>query len=193
VKFFNHLFGKNKKNKDDHEQSPFLSKESDPKEIQFAKNYTIKGGKFIFCENKTEVLYYFNQILLENGWEEKDLSCNNKLLNEYFQIKINNENNITNVEVLSCEFLIANKGSILLCKKQLDTRKLDEIPENLVIIAQNNQFVSDLSEAMTRLNSKYTNIPTNISTINAFDPNSEIDFLSYGSTSKNVYLLVQEK
>ena len=45
---------------------------------------------------------------------------------------------------------------------------------------------------MSLLNSKYEKKPTNITTINAFDTKSEIDFLSYGRTSKNLYLLVQE-
>ena len=45
---------------------------------------------------------------------------------------------------------------------------------------------------MSLLNSKYETKPTNITTINAFDTKSEIDFLSYGRTSKNLYLIVQE-
>ena len=60
------------------------------------------------------------------------------------------------------------------------------------MFAKNSQFSSDVSESMSLLNSKYETKPTNITTINAFDTKSEIDFLSYGRTSKNLYLIVQE-
>ena len=55
MKFFNHLFGKNKKNNDD-EESPFLPKETEPIELIFAKNFTKKGGKF--CIVKIRMKFY---------------------------------------------------------------------------------------------------------------------------------------
>ena len=99
---------------------------------------------------------------------------------------------IIDAEIITCEFLVANKGSILVSSNQISTKKLNEISENLIVFAKNSQFSSDVSESMSLLNSKYETKPTNITTINAFDTKSEIDFLSYGRTSKNLYLIVQE-
>ena len=89
--------------------------------------------------------------------------------------------------------LIANKGAVLICNRQIQEKKLSELPENLIIIAKANDFKSDVSEAMTAINKKYKhNLPSNITTLNAFDPTKENDFLSYGGNAKHLYLLVQE-
>ena len=183
MKFFNHLFGKNKKNNDD-EESPFLPKETEPIELIFAKNFTKKGGKFLYCENKNEVLQYFDEILIENNWNLNSITCKNDFLIDYFGLRKLNNKDIIDAEVITCEFLVANKGSILVSSNQISTKKLNEISENLIVFAKNSQFSSDVSESMSLLNSKYETKPTNITTINAFDTKSEIDFLSYGRTSK---------
>ena len=95
--------------------------------------------------------------------------------------------------MLGCEYLIANKGSVLVCSHQIQNLKLDELPENLIILASAAQFVEDVSEAMTMINTRYKeDLPSNITTLNTFDTNKEDDFLSYGSSTKNLYLLVQE-
>ena len=95
--------------------------------------------------------------------------------------------------VLYCESLVANKGAILICSRQIKDQKLSDLPENLIIVARTTDFIQDVSEAMTAINTKYKdNLPTNITTLNAFDPTKENDFLSYGGNSKHLYLLVQE-
>ena len=101
MKFFNHLFGKNKKNNDD-EESPFLPKETEPIELIFAKNFTKKGGKFLYCENKNEVLQYFDEILIENNWTLSSITCKNDFLIDYFGlIKLNNKDIIDAAQKLS--------------------------------------------------------------------------------------------
>ena len=62
MNFFKNIFGKYKKEiiKED---SPYLAPQKDPKEIEFAKKFTEKGGKFIFSENRKDTLKYFRQIL----------------------------------------------------------------------------------------------------------------------------------
>ena len=76
----------------------------------------------------------------------------------------------------------------MICNRQIQDQKLSELPENLIIIASTNAFKSDVSEAMTAINQKYKNqLPTNITTLNAFDPTKENDFLSYGEM-QNIYI-----
>ena len=193
MKFLNYLFGKKNDKDQKNDQSPFLPKEKDSTELIFAKNFTKKGGKFIYCENKDEVLDYFEKILKENGWDREDILCDDKSLSDFFKINEPSEKNIFNVQLLTCEFLIANKGSILICSNQIFDKKLNKIPENLIFFSYSNQFVPDVSEAMSNINIKYNNdLPTNITTINSFNTLSDKDFLSYGSASKNLYLLIQE-
>lgn len=193
--FFTNIFGVKKKEVDP-QKSPYLNSEKKSKEIDFAENFTQKGGKFIFSENVEQTRNYFHQILAENGWGSADLKSNSKSLNDFFNIRVDPKNSDpknTTAQLLGCEYLIANKGAILICNHQIENQKLDELPENLIILASAAQFVEDVSEAMSMINSRYKEeLPTNITTLNAFDPNKEEDFLSYGSSTKNLYLLVQE-
>lgn len=191
---FSNLFGLNKKELEN-EKSPYLKQKKDPKEIEFARNFTDKGGKFIFSENANQTLSYFNQILAENGWNINDLKSESTSIKSFFKItdKPIRDNTNPTTQVLGCEYLIANKGSLLICSHQIKNFKLDELPENLIILASSSQFVNDISEAMSLINIRHKeDLPSNITTLNAFDPNKEQDFLSYGSSTKNLYLIIQE-
>ena len=192
---FSNIFG-SKKKEQKADTSPYLASKKDPKELHFARVFTEKGGKFIFSENVEQTRNYYHQILAENGWGSADLKSDSKSLNSFFNIPVNSEvskNKKATAQLLGCEYLIANKGSILVCSHQIQNLKLDELPENLIILASAAQFVEDVSEAMTMINTRYKDdLPSNITTLNTFDANKEDDFLSYGSSTKNLYLLVQE-
>ena len=57
-------------------------------ELIFAKNFTKKGGKFLYCENKNEVLQYFDEILIENNWTLSSITCKNDFLNSLKKISL---------------------------------------------------------------------------------------------------------
>ena len=76
----------------------------------------------------------------------------------------------------------------MICNRQIQDQKLSELPENLIIIASTNAFKSDVSEAMTAINQKYKNqLPTNITTLNAFDPTKKTIFFPTGEM-QNIYI-----
>ena len=63
----------------------------------------------------------------------------------------------------------------------------------LIVLAKSNQFVSDVSEGMTMLKSKYKgNFPTNITTINVKNKLNEDNFLTYGNSAKDIYLILSD-
>ena len=97
---------------------------------------------------------------------------------------------------LSCassEYLIAEKGSILVWSNQIKEKKLNDLPDNFVILATTSQLVGSIGEGLRGIKNKYmSNIPSNITTIKHFQVLEEKDFLSYGSSSKNLYLLLLE-
>ncbi len=192
--FFKKFLKGTKKDKEA-EKSLYIEAEKTEKEIAFAHNFTEKGGKFIYSESKKQTIDYFNQILDENSWTNSDLTSNSDSLISFFGLTNTSsfEKRKSKVQLLDCEYLIANKGSILICNKQIKTLKLNELPDNLIILAGSNQFAEDVSDAMTLINTKYKeNLPSNITTLNAFDATKKDDFLFYGSSTKNLYLLVQE-
>ena len=90
---------------------------------------------------------------------------------------------------------MAHNGSILVCSHQIKEKKLDELPSNLIVFATTSQLVDSISEALKIIKERYQkNIPNNITTLKHFQqtPENKDDFLSYGSASKNVYLLLLE-
>ena len=71
--------------------------------------------------------------------------------------------------------------------------KLENLPSFFIVFSGLDNFVSDVSEGMTNLKNKYTDkLPSNITTLNVKNLSEEKDFLSYGNSAKNLYLLLQE-
>ena len=102
--------------------------------------------------------------------------------------------NQSNVFLTTCEYLIANKGNILISNDQLKNYKLNELPINIIVFSSINQIVNDVSEGMSKLKNKYKNkVPSNITTLKPKKLIEENDFLSYGNSAKNIYLLLQDE
>ena len=76
---------------------------------------------------------------------------------------------------------------------QIAEKKLHELPSNFVIYATTSQMVESIGEGLRGIKSKNREkIPTNITTIKHFKTAEDKDFLTYGSSSKNLYLLLLE-
>ena len=197
---FGKLFGGGKKvsketmeTRGDH--SPDLKIPVDEKfTIYFKKN----GGKFIYCENFSEVSRALQNIISENDWQQRYFYAIDSRLKERFvseNILFTDLRNESEVFFTTCEHLIAHNGSILVCSNQIKGKKLSELPSNLIVFATTSQLVDSISQALQTIKENYgKNIPDNITTLKHFQPTSENknDFLSYGSSSKNVYLLLLE-
>ena len=177
------------------DHSKYFPEEKLPIDEKFTYNFNKNGGKFLYCENWEEVKEAFANILNENNWYEKEVFCFSEQLKEQFD---GYNLNFTTSErgsfaLIGCESLIANNGSILLCSNQIKEKKLNELPANLVIFATTSQLVDNISEGMRLIkNTSRDNIPSNITTIQDFESNKEKDFMSYGSSTKNLYLLLLE-
>jgi len=166
-----------------------------PIDDNFVYNFKNNGGKFLYCQDQAEVQEIFEQILQENNWQNADCCCFDENLKQSF--KNFNLNYTVSGEasffLSTCEYLIANAGALLICSNQIKEKKLAEIPHNFVILASTSQLVDNIGEGLRGIKSKSkTRIPSNITTIKTFENKKESDFLSYGSTSKNVYLLLLE-
>ena len=95
----------------------------------------------------------------------------------------------------TCEHLIAQNGSILVCSNQLNEKKVNELPSNVIVYATTSQLVESIGEGLKTIKKKYgPKIPANITTLKHFKPTKENsdDFLTYGSSTKNLYLLLLE-
>ncbi len=63
----------------------------------------------------------------------------------------------------------------------------------MIVLATTSQMVANKSEGLRHIKNKYDKeYPTNITTIKYFEKVKEEDFLHYGSSHKNLYLLLLE-
>ena len=187
------FFKSKKKDESESGESPLPNIGSD--DLIFAKNFTNSGGRFIFIDEINSTKEVFEKIFKENQWNPENVCSLDTNVAKNLQIrsirKIDNEN--VKALVTECEFLISNTGRILICNKQIKSNKIEDLPSVLIVLAKSNQFVSDVSEGMTQLKSKYkSNFPTNITTLNVKNKLNEDNFLTYGNSAKDIYLILSD-
>jgi L-lactate utilization protein LutC len=192
MNFFKKLFSDPKKESEEIQKQEVVLSLDD----LFVHNFIKKGGKFLYCLKKQEVIENFKKILSENNWKEI-LLLDAKLasFNIKKDLKIADNSNSKAPVLTTCEHLIADSGDIMFSSNQLKSIKLFEYPENFIVYATTSQLVKNTGEALTgiKINNK-ENLPTNISCIKNYEINKNDDnFLNYGnSNSKNLYLLLLE-
>ncbi len=169
-----------------------------PVDEKFTIHFKKNGGKFIYCDSFQEISEALNNIVKENGWESHPFFAMNPRLEERFakeNISFTHKTKESDVFFTTCEHLIAQNGSILVCSNQLMEKKLNELPDNVIVFATTSQLVESIGEGLKKIKKKYGHsIPANITTLKHFQSTSENsnDFLTYGSSSKNLYLLLLE-
>lgn len=198
MSLFRKFFGSGNDPSDEEKESEFNNMQasfSAPVDEKFTFNFKKNGGKFLYCENLTEVKDHFEHILEENDWFESEAVClEPKLFSMLDENKISYKNTANPKFLLaSCENLIADEGSILFSSNQIKQHKPNDLPVNIVILATTSQILESKSDGLRAIKKKYDkDYPTNITTIKYFEKAKEEDFLQYGSTAKNLYLLLLE-
>ncbi|WP_422083925.1 LUD domain-containing protein [Ulvibacterium sp.] len=169
-----------------------------PVDEKFTIHFKKNGGKFLYCDSFAEISEALKNIVQENNWQEHPFFAMDSRLKERFSkegISYTSKNKDSEVFFTTCEHLIAQNGSILVCSNQLNEKKLHELPANVIVFATTSQLVESIGEGLKTIKKKYGHsIPANITTLKHFqatDQNSD-DFLTYGSSSKNLYLLLLE-
>jgi hypothetical protein len=198
MNLFKKIFGSNNPSsfEDNSDHSNSLNPDiNSPIDERFIYNFKKNGGKFLYCENLNEVKEQFENILEENDWFESEALCYESKL--YFLLdenKLTYGQNINPKFLLSsCENLVAEEGSILFSSNQIKQKKTNDLPTNIIILANTSQIVEGKSEGLSAIRKKYlTEYPTNITTIKYFEKAKEEDFTQYGSSAKNLYLLLLE-
>jgi len=200
MNFFRRIFGK--KNKPTEEQVPneergkYMPEIKLPADERFTINFKANGGKFLYCEDMQEVFDNLNSIIEENQWQnDKVYILDNHLVSLFKDFNFNLSKNALECSffISTCEYLISDDGSLLISSNQIAEKMLRDLPDNFVIFAKTSQFVENIGEGLKGIkqNNKAV-IPSNITTIKHFKTAEENDFLTYGSSSKNLYLLLLE-
>ncbi|MEY2829604.1 MAG: hypothetical protein RIQ33_1462 [Bacteroidota bacterium] len=131
-------------------------------EVQFAKSFTDLGGYFVYCDDVTEFVANFKNLIAEKKWE--NLICWDESLLKIFAAHnfetIHNTKNIAAIEpcdagITTCESLVARTGTITLSSKQQSGRVLGIYPPIHIVIAFSEQVVNDLKDSLTLIKQKY--------------------------------------
>ena len=200
MSLFRKLFSSKSKSDKEEDQkddarSKYMPKPELPTDENFVYHFKNNGGKFLYCQDQNEVKQVFGQILDENDWKNAECCCFDDNLKQTFKdfnldFTFNGE---ASFFLSTCEYLIANKGTVLICHHQLKDYKLESLPDFFIVFSGLDNFVNDVSEGMSNLKNKYADqLPTNITTLNVKNSKDENDFLSYGNSAKNLYLVLQE-
>ena len=197
MNFFSNFFKKSSSKEEiKKSESKFLPKKKAVIEERFILKFIDNGGKFIYCETIEELQENFNLILDENEWTSEDLLIINSDLKKRYNLSnlFSSSLEETKCFVTDCENLIASDGSVLISSNQIHEKKLSEFPESLIIISDTRKLKNSISEGLSEIKSNSESIPTNITTIKNFNKTKEDkNFLSYGTSSKNLYLILLEK
>jgi hypothetical protein len=199
MSLFRKIFGTGNDASSEESQSEFSNIPSSfsllPVDEKFTYNFKKNGGKFLYCENLSEVKDHFEHILEENDWFESEALCYEpKLFSMLDENKLNYDKP-TNPKFLfaSCENLLADEGSVLFSSNQIKQNKPNDLPTNIIILATTSQILETKSDGLRVIKKKYDkDYPTNITTIKYFEKAKDENFLQYGSTAKNLYLLLLE-
>jgi len=199
MSLFRKIFGL-KDTPEDHikseERGKYMPEIKLPIDEQFTINFKANGGKFLYCEDMQEVNNSLNNILKENKWTDDNVLIFDDRLQDLFKdfnFKSTTKISESSYFLSTCEYLISDDGSLLISSNQIAEKKLKELPTNFIIYATTSQFVQNIGEGLRGIKGKNKDkIPTNITTIKHFKTIEDKDFLTYGSSSKNLYLLLLE-
>ncbi|MBG6061442.1 hypothetical protein IWX83_001225 [Flavobacterium sp. CG_9.1] len=198
MSLFRKIFGSSNPTSEEDKESEFSNSNTENTtsiDEQFIFNFKKNGGKFLYCENTDEIKEQFENILEENDWFESDVLCYDP---DLFSMLDDNKLQYTKPAnpkfiLASCENLIADEGSILFSSKQIKQNKPNELPVNIIVLAKTSQILGTKSDGLSAIKKKYErDYPTNITTIKYFEKAKEEDFTQYGSSAKNLYLLLLE-
>ncbi|TDS57249.1 LUD domain-containing protein [Myroides indicus] len=194
-KFLKSLLPAQKEEESNTERSRYLPEQVLPVDELFTVNFKNNGGKFLYCDAVEDLNETFVNILVENDWFEKEALT---FENQFHSLLQSNNIKFNDVEtpvffISTCESLIADEGSILFSDKQIRDIKTNNLPQNIIILAKTSQITRTKSDGLREIKKKYGSpLPSNITAINCFKASVNPDFLSYGRSPKNLYLLLLE-
>lgn len=179
--------------------SPVYKPMNEPPDINFAREFTLAGGKFIFCESPEDMVKKVRLVFDDHLWEQawcKDEALSGLLRHAGIKVKTgDDEMESMKVAVTSCEYLIARFGSIMVSSRQKSGRRMHAYPEIHVVIAFTSQVVNDLKDAIEKMRIKYSGrLPSMISVVTGPSRTADIEkTLVMGAHGpKEVYLFMAD-
>jgi L-lactate dehydrogenase complex protein LldG len=147
------------------EQPIFISTENELA-IDFAKKFTELLGKFIYCEDESELAKKISQLIHAQNWG-KIYSLETtwlKSMKEFsFDPVTTDDLAGCDAAITLCEHLVARTGTIVLSSQQLSGRTSSVYAPIHICIAYTNQLVFDISDSLAQFKKESDLLPSMIS------------------------------
>lgn len=132
--------------------------------LEFAERFTSLQGKFVFCENETELVAQLKQVIANNKWDKifcKEEGLRKTLADNNFDNYSHNDLSSCDTALTTCEWLVARTGSIVMSAAQGSGRTVSVYAPIHICIAYASQLVYDVKDALLKAREKYSgNLPS---------------------------------
>ena len=122
-------------------------------DYKFAQLFTLSGGIFNYCADEAEALGILNKIIKTE--QISSVFCCDEDLQKFLNVtKTNHTSCLTpqnDAAFITCEYLIAYDGRIMLSYNNILHFNSLKLPEKIIVMASVSQIVSNLSEAMAKI------------------------------------------
>ncbi|MGI9651251.1 LUD domain-containing protein [Chryseobacterium sp. RLHN22] len=156
-------------------------------DYKFAQLFTHSGGFFNYCADEAEALQTLNQIIKIEGINS--VFCCDKDLQGFLNVvKVNHTPELdmrNNAAFITCEYLIAYDGRIMLSHNNILHYHSSRLPEKIIIMANVSQIVNNLNDAMGKI--KRTGNIKNLTSISG--NHSKLDAAANNNTKLFLLLL----
>lgn len=134
-----------------------FSPPADDLEIIFAEEFTKLQGRFSFCMNEKELRQQLKALIQAKDWIK--IYCNDSRWNDTFSNTISLST--CDVSITGCEYLVARTGSIVMSAAEQSGRTVSVYAPVHICIANTNQLVFDIRDALQLIKEKYEgNMPS---------------------------------
>jgi len=128
-------------------------------EVEFAEQFGKLQGKFVYCLNPQELASQLNNLSIHRNW--KQIYCRDEKWKTVLQNNLFDNTSYTDLAscdaaITGCELLVARTGSIVLSATGESGRTTSVYAPVHICIAQTNQLVYDIKDALLHLKEKYT-------------------------------------
>ena len=180
-------------------QSHIFPDPEEPPLVAFRKNFEAVSG--VFYSFRDEALLYdsLNELIIKMNWQEP-VCCEPEIrekLTKYgiaWAEKTDFKRGI-DAAITSCDFLVAQTGSILVTSAREGGRRMFAFPDHHIVIADRHQLVRSLTDAYRNLMEKYaSDLPSQVTLITGPSRTADIEkTLVLGAHGpKGIYLFFLE-
>lgn len=125
-------------------------------DYKFAQLFTKSGGFFNYCGDESEALQILNHIIkIENISSvfcfDSQLTPLLDMINTSHTEELNSTNDTA---FITCEYLIAYDGKIMLSYNNIRLYQSSNLPEKIIVMGRVSQIVNNLTDAMGKIKRK---------------------------------------